>query len=58
MSRPSALGGVGCRQYEIKLSRLRIGHTRLTHGYLIIRNDQQATCLNVACKNQTLTIKY
>ena len=27
-----------CRQYEVKLSRLRIGHTRLTHGYLMSRN--------------------
>ena len=30
-----------CRQYEIKLSRLRIGHTRLTQGYLMSRNEQQ-----------------
>ena len=28
-----------CRQYEFKLSRLRIVHTSLTHGHLITRNN-------------------
>ena len=35
-----------CRQHKFKLSGLRIGHTRLTHGYLMSRNDQQPTCKN------------
>ena len=26
-----------------------IGHTILTHGYLISRNSQQPTCINTAC---------
>ena len=46
------------RQYDVKLSRLRIGHTRLTHGYLMTRNNQQPKCGNAACGNQTLTIKH
>ena len=24
-----------CRKYEVKLSSIRIGHTRLTHAYLM-----------------------
>ena len=35
-----------------------MGHTRLTHGYLMTRNDQQPTCTNVSSRNQTLIIKY
>ena len=31
---------------EIKLSELHIGYTRLTHGHLMSRNDQQPTCTN------------
>ena len=27
----------GCRRLEVSLSRLRIGHTRLTHGHLMAR---------------------
>ena len=27
-----------CRQKEVKLSRLNIGYTRLTHGLLMSRN--------------------
>ena len=41
-----------CRQYEIKLSRLRIGHTRLTQGYLMLRNEQQPKCNYAICGNQ------
>ena len=48
----------GCRQYEIKISRFRIGHTRLTHRYLMSRNDQKSTCTDATCRNQTLTIKH
>ena len=40
----------------MKLSRLCIGHTRLTHGHLLTRNDLQPTCTNAACRNQTLTV--
>ena len=36
-----------CRQYYVKLSRTCIGYTRLTHGYLMSRNNQQPTCGNV-----------
>ena len=39
------------------LNRLYIGHTRLTYGLLMTRNDQQPECTNAACGNQTLTIK-
>ena len=41
-----------CRQYENKLSRIRTGHTRLTFGHLMLRNNQQPTC-----GKQSLTIK-
>ena len=41
----------------MKLSRICIGLTRLTHGYLT-RNHQQPTCPNAACNNQTLTITH
>ena len=47
-----------CRQYEVKLSRLCIGHTRLTHEHLMSRINQQPTCKNAACGNQSLTIKH
>ena len=47
-----------CRQYEVKLNRIRIGQTRLTHGHLMSRNNQQPTCGNVACGNQRLIIKH
>ena len=33
------------------------GHTRLTHGHLMSRNDQQPTWKNAAYGNRTLTIK-
>ena len=32
-----------CRQYEVKLSRIPIGHIRLTHGHLMSRNEQPPT---------------
>ena len=47
-----------CRQYEIKLSRLRIGHTRLTQGYLMSRNEQQPKCNYATCRNQRMTVKH
>ena len=47
-----------CRQYEVKLSRLQIGHTRLTHGHLILRNEQQPTCMNATCKDQRITVEH
>ena len=28
-----------CRQYEVKLNKIRIGDTRLTHGHLMLRNN-------------------
>ena len=43
---------------ERKLSRIYIGFTRLTHGHLMLRNNQQPTCRNAACGNQSLTIKH
>ena len=36
---------------------LLIGHTRLNHGHMKSRNDQQPTCTNSAFKNYALTIK-
>ena len=35
-----------------------MGHTRLTHGHLMLRKDQQPTCRNVAYGNQRPTIKH
>ena len=47
-----------CRQYRVKLSKIHIGHTRITHGHLMSRNEQPPTCKNAACGNQRLTIKH
>ena len=47
-----------CRQYEIKLSRKRIEHTRLTNGHLMSRTNKQSTCGRAAYRNQSLTIKH
>ena len=33
-------------------------HTRMTHGHLMSRNDQQPIFRNVTCRNQRLTIKH
>ena len=33
-------GHNSCRLFEVKLSRLLIGYTRLTHGHLIKKNQQ------------------
>ena len=46
-----------CRQHEVKLSRIRFGHTKLTHGYLMSRNEQQPTSWNAACGDPKLAIK-
>ena len=35
-----------CRRYEVKFSKLLIGHTRLTYGHFMTRNDQQLMCTN------------
>ena len=43
------------KQFEVMLSRLRIGHT---HGDLMDRNDQQRASTNVAFEKQTLKIKH
>ena len=32
-----------CKYYEVKLKKIHIGHTRLTHGHLMSRNNQQPT---------------
>ena len=42
------------RREEIVLSRLRIGHTRLTHSYLLKREDK-SQC--IGCDTQ-LTVKH
>ena len=47
-----------CRHCEVKLSRLCIGHTRLTHGHLMLRKNQQPICTKAVCGNQTLEIAY
>ena len=47
-----------CRQYNFKPSRIHIGQTRLTHGHLLSRNNQQPTCRSSACGNQSLIIKH
>ena len=41
-SRPSCFQR--CRRLEVSLSRLRIGHTRLTHGHLIAREPPTLIC--------------
>ena len=40
------------------MSKIWIGHTRLTHAHLMSRNEQPPSCRNAACGNQILTIKY
>ena len=47
-----------CRQYKVKLSKIRIRHTRLTHRHLMPRNIQQPTCGNAAYQNKRLKIKH
>ena len=42
------------RQHEIKLSKLHIGHRRLTRGHLRTRNAQQQICSNTSCRNKSL----
>ena len=42
-----------CRQYEVKLSRIRIKHARLTQRHLMSINNQQITR-----GNQRLAMKY
>ncbi|KAJ4431968.1 hypothetical protein ANN_20577 [Periplaneta americana] len=42
------------RKYQVLLSRLRIGHTQLTHSYLISRNEPP-TCETCHC---LLTVKH
>ena len=44
-----------CRQYKFKPSRIHIALTRLTHGHLMSRNNQQPTFGNAAYTNQTAT---
>ena len=39
-------------QYEVKMSRLCIGHTRLIHEHLRTKNNQKPTFGNAACRNQ------
>ena len=46
-----------CWQYEMKLSTIQIGHTRLTHEHLMARNKPPPTYRNTVCGNQRLTIK-
>ena len=43
---------ISCKHYEVKLSMICIGHTRLTHWHLMSKNNQQPTC-----RNQRITIK-
>ena len=42
------------RREEVILTRLRIGHTRLTHSYLLKREDQP---LYLIC-NEPFTVKH
>ena len=42
------------RREEVVLTRLRIGHTRLTHSYLLEREDQP---FGISC-NATFTVKH
>ena len=51
-SNPVSSDHNSCRQNEVKLSRLRVGHTRLTYGHLMSNNAQPT------CRNLKLTIKY
>ena len=46
-------------QYEVKLSRFCIGHSRLTRGHLTSRNVRKPMCSNANEKKteQSLTIK-
>ena len=42
------------RREEVVLTRLRIGHTRLTHSYVLEREDQP---LCISC-NEPSTVKH
>ena len=47
-----------CRQYEIKPSRIWIGHTRLTYAHLMSKNEHPSICRNAACGDQRLKMKH
>ena len=47
-------GNRSIRREEVVLSRCRIGHTRLTHSYLLKRNDQPEC---IPCQ-EPLTVKH
>ena len=38
-----------CRQFEVKLNRLRIRHTRLTKSHLMTKGDEHPTYIGAAC---------
>ena len=42
------------RKKDVVLTRLRIGHTRLTHSYLL-QSEEQPVCIDC---NEPLTVKY
>ena len=44
------------RQEESSLSRLRIGHTRLTHSYLLLRLMSPPSCLY--CNQENLSVDH
>ena len=43
-----------CRKEQTKITRCRIGHTRLTHSY-ILKNEQAPFCIHC---NEPFTVKY
>ena len=43
------------RQYQVKLSRLRLGHTKLTHGHLMERSHP-STCN--FCRTEHVTVQH
>lgn len=45
------------RQWEVKLTRLRIGHTKLTHSFLLT-GEPPPTCDHAQCNQDIITVKH
>ena len=45
------------REWEIKLTRLRIGHTQLTHSFLLT-GEPPPTCDHNQCNQTTISVKH
>ena len=46
------------RKEEVIINRLRTGHCRLTHGYLMNRDTLEAPLVCQWCRNEFLSVKH